>query len=202
MHARWARNLPSGINEEGGSADVVQTEEDAMQITLEDFSAVIATIHAAATSPERWPEAFTAVARLVNSSEAAEDGDSPRERVMALLAPHFATAKQVQRRLAETSPARPRPDTQSLASRVRGLYGLTQAEARVMAALASGETVDRIAMAHGVRTSTVRAQVRSIFEKTGVNRQSALVRLALTGAPLAAAATNDAETLSLQSGNW
>lgn len=173
-----------------------------MQITLEEFSAVIETIHAAATSPERWPEAFSAVARLVDSSEAAVDGDSPRKRMMALLAPHFATAKQVQMRLAEALPARPRPDAQSLVPRVRALYGLTQAEARVMAALALGETVDRIALAHGVRTSTVRAQVRSLFEKTGVNRQSDLVRLALTGAPLFPAATNDVEILSPKPGNW
>jgi DNA-binding CsgD family transcriptional regulator len=80
--------------------------------------------------------------------------------------------------------ARPRPDPQRIVQRARRLYGLTDAEARVMAALTMGETVEGIASAHGVRTSTVRAQVRSIFEKTGVNRQSDLVRLALTGAPL------------------
>ena len=80
--------------------------------------------------------------------------------------------------------ARPRPDPQRIVQRARRLYGLTEAEARVMAALTMGETVEAIASAHGVRTSTVRAQVRSIFEKTGVNRQSDLVRLGLTGAPL------------------
>jgi DNA-binding CsgD family transcriptional regulator len=32
--------------------------------------------------------------------------------------------------------------------------------------------------------STVRAQVRSIFEKTGVHRQTDLVRLALNGGAL------------------
>jgi DNA-binding CsgD family transcriptional regulator len=79
---------------------------------------------------------------------------------------------------------RARLDGRSVAQRARQLYGLTEAEARVMAALTLGETVNDIAVEHGVRASTVRAQVRSIFEKTGVNRQSDLVRLALTGAPV------------------
>ena len=76
----------------------------------------------------------------------------------------------------------PRPDGKSVAQRGRQLYGLTEAESRVMAGLTLGRTVDEIAIEHGVRASTVRAQVRTIFEKTGVNRQSDLVRLALTGA--------------------
>lgn len=80
--------------------------------------------------------------------------------------------------------AKPRPDAERIGRRVRRLYGLTDAEARVTAALTLGETVDQIAAAHGVATSTVRAQVRSIFEKTGVHRQADLVRLALSGGPL------------------
>ncbi len=286
-----------------------------MQISLEEFSSVIAAIHAAAQSPERWPEVHSAVARLMSTSAAQPeadrawqdllardvDSDAPpmREcepsvkRLMALLAPHVRNAKQVQSKLAEALPgrlglasldrlaiaafivdsagelhhlntsarslltnercahirnarfrfhepalqtafeaalrkatqgaprstllplsscredvyevtvsplaagesaapaslalvviARPQPDAASIERRVRGLYGLTEAEARVMAALTLGGTVEEIAIAHGVRTSTVRAQVRSIFEKTGVHRQTDLVRLALSGAPL------------------
>lgn len=77
--------------------------------------------------------------------------------------------------------ARPRPNAERIARRVRRVYGLTEAEARVVAALTLGETVEQISVAHGVRVSTVRAQVRSIFEKTGVHRQTDLVRLALSG---------------------
>jgi len=75
----------------------------------------------------------------------------------------------------------PHADASRIVERVRPLYGLTEAEARVMALLALGASVDKVALEHGVRTSTVRAQVRSIFEKTGVNRQTDLVRLALNG---------------------
>ena len=79
---------------------------------------------------------------------------------------------------------RPLPAAERIARRVRRLYGLTEAEARVAAALTLGETVEQISVAHGVRLSTVRAQVRSIFEKTGVHRQTDLVRLALNGGSL------------------
>lgn len=82
--------------------------------------------------------------------------------------------------------ARRRSDADRLAPRVRRLFGLTDAEVRVMAGLTQGQTVEQIAVAHGVRVSTVRAQVRSIFEKTGVHRQADLVRLALSAAPVIA----------------
>jgi DNA-binding NarL/FixJ family response regulator len=288
-----------------------------MQVNLEEFSTAVAAIHAAAAFPERWPEAVTAVARLVNASEAAVVGHinwedaceikpppqqaaAPAEpsvrQVMSLLAPHLAAARQVRKRLAEASRgqlalagldrlavaafivdgggavqhcnrwartvveverccriahgrlrlnepalnsaletslrrateprarssllplycankeifeltvsplgadyalsgsrrvplalvtiARPRGDGRRIMQRVRRLYGLTDAEARVVSALALGSSVDEIAAAHGVQPSTVRAQVRSIFDKMGVNRQTDLVRLALTGAPI------------------
>jgi DNA-binding CsgD family transcriptional regulator len=298
----------------------LHSDNSDMRFSLEELSAAIAAIHAAAASPERWSDAFAAVARLVNGSHAVRDldravktvlGSDPNgdpqvhaecepsvKRLKALLAPHFETAKRVQTRLAEVLPGRLalaslerlalaafivdrsgavhhlnasarallaearsvrisssrirfgdaklngafdaalrkateplsgssllplslserelyevavspletdqprlphclmplalvvitrlRPDATCIAQRVRGLYGLTAAEARVMSALALGGTVEDIAAARRVRSSTVRAQIRSIFAKTGVNRQSDLVRLALMGAPIAA----------------
>lgn len=239
-----------------------------MEISLEEFSTVTAAIHTAAAFPERWPEALSAVAHLMNSSEPTPSLDQgwqkvlsslDRLRVTAFIASGMGTVHQlnacaqalldgeqslhvVNSRLRFSDPgtnamleaalrratlpvprssvfplrtgrndvyevnvsplhgggtalsvgavplalvvvARPRPDAERIERRVRRLYGLTEAEARVTAALTLGETVEQIAAAHGVRTSTVRAQVRSIFEKTGVHRQSDLVRLALTGAP-------------------
>ncbi len=246
-----------------------------MQISLDEFATVTAAIHAAAAHPERWPEALSAVADLVNSSETNASQDRNWQNILAsldrlgvtafivnangvvhqqnecahnLLAgdasvrvpnsrlrfsdPALNTtlegalrrATQVPRRsslfplrsgsnevhevnvsplqpagdsgalqalpLALVVIARPRPDAERIARRVRRLYGLTEAEGRVVAALTLGETVDQIATAHGVRVSTVRAQVRAIFEKTGVHRQTDLVRIALTGAPLFVARTD------------
>jgi len=240
-----------------------------MRISLDEFSTVTAAIHAAAAFPERWPEALSAVAHLLDSPGTSPSRDRGWQNVLASLDPlgvaafivnansgvhrlnecahnllagdesvHVANSRlrfaepaltatldaalrratQPPRRSSlfpvragknevyevNVSPlqpadeggaapavpfalvviARPRPGAERIARRVRRLYGLTEAEARVMAALTLGETVDQIAAAHGVRVSTVRAQVRSIFEKTGVHRQTDLVRLALTAAPL------------------
>jgi DNA-binding NarL/FixJ family response regulator len=57
---------------------------------------------------------------------------------------------------------------------------LTEAEDAVVAALVSGLTVQQIAAARGVTVTTVRAQVRTIFDKLGVRRQVDLVRRQLS----------------------
>lgn len=57
---------------------------------------------------------------------------------------------------------------------------LTPAETRVAIALASGYTIADVALDRGVAVATVRAQLRSLFEKTGTHRQSELVRLVTT----------------------
>lgn len=281
-------------------------------ISLEELSSAIAAIHAAGASPERWPDARSAITRLIKASkhswenlldldgmaedpQSCEASDPAARRILALLAPHIRAARQVRRRLAESlygrlalasldqlavaafivdndgavqhlnataralvadggcvrmgnawlrfneralntafhaalrratqSPAcvshlrppargdeaheitvspidaetrasdwpavfvlvvvaRSHADEKRIVQRVRGLYGLTDAEARVMAELTLGRTVDDIACRHGVKASTVRAQIRTIFEKTRVNRQADLVRLALAGTAL------------------
>jgi DNA-binding CsgD family transcriptional regulator len=54
-------------------------------------------------------------------------------------------------------------------------FDLTPAEARAAIAIAEGETPERIAARRGVSISTVRTQLRSVFEKLGVSRQSEMV---------------------------
>jgi DNA-binding CsgD family transcriptional regulator len=274
------------------------------RVSLEELSSVIAVIHAAAASPDRWPEALSAVELLLKRVDEPSSRNGGRERhessgrslkrLAALLAPHLETARRVQSQLSETLPAQvalasldqlaaaalvsdrfgtvrlrnacaesmlsekdlahianskisfrdstlnkqffeglrtatqenprstvlafqrrpkeicevavsplpgapkiygsvplalvviatPHTDADRVVTRVRHLYCLTETEARVMAALALGGSVKQIANAHGVCVSTVRAQVRSIFEKAAVHRQTDLVRLALTGAPI------------------
>jgi DNA-binding CsgD family transcriptional regulator len=60
-------------------------------------------------------------------------------------------------------------------------YGLTPAEARLTNLLAGGASLKDASDQLGVRLSTVRSHLKSIFSKTGVTRQSELVRLFLTG---------------------
>jgi len=59
------------------------------------------------------------------------------------------------------------------------LYGLTKAEVALSKLLAEGANLDQAAAELGIARNTARAQLRSIFAKTGVSRQSMLVSLIL-----------------------
>jgi DNA-binding CsgD family transcriptional regulator len=61
--------------------------------------------------------------------------------------------------------------------RLRDLFGLTPAETRVALALFDGLSPADAATGLGVSFHTVRNQLVRIFEKTGTNRQTELVRL-------------------------
>jgi DNA-binding CsgD family transcriptional regulator len=62
---------------------------------------------------------------------------------------------------------------------LRALFDLTPAEARLVAALAEGETVTDLATRLAVQPGTIRKQLRVVFEKTRTRRQADLVRLVL-----------------------
>lgn len=62
---------------------------------------------------------------------------------------------------------------------IRQLFGLTPTETAVAMLLADGLSTEEAAQALGIRLNTVRVHLRSIFAKTGVDRQAALVRLLL-----------------------
>jgi DNA-binding CsgD family transcriptional regulator len=63
------------------------------------------------------------------------------------------------------------------ADMVRSLFDLSQAEARLAANLAAGLDLRDAVVSSGVTYATGRTYLARIFEKTGVNRQSELVRL-------------------------
>lgn len=67
--------------------------------------------------------------------------------------------------------------------RLRSLFGLTRAEARLAARLARGEALNEAASALNITYGTARTQLAVIFRKTGTNRQGELVRLLLTDVP-------------------
>ncbi|HSW13634.1 MAG TPA: LuxR C-terminal-related transcriptional regulator [Solimonas sp.] len=62
---------------------------------------------------------------------------------------------------------------------VRRLLGLTRVESRMALLLAEGYTLDETAEVMNIRRNTARTHLRSIFCKTGVTRQTMLVRLLL-----------------------
>lgn len=63
---------------------------------------------------------------------------------------------------------------------VRRLFDLTPAEASLALALANGLSLDEAADAVKIRKNTARAHLRAIFSKTGVTRQTTLVRVLLS----------------------
>ena len=65
------------------------------------------------------------------------------------------------------------PDAEAL----RDLFALTPAEARLAAALADGGGLVEAARSLGIARNTAKTQLRGIFAKTGVSRQSQLVAL-------------------------
>jgi DNA-binding CsgD family transcriptional regulator/PAS domain-containing protein len=59
------------------------------------------------------------------------------------------------------------------------LFGFTPTEAQLALRLSNGLNLDEVAAALGMSRNTARAHLRSVFTKTGISRQSALVRLIL-----------------------
>ncbi len=66
-------------------------------------------------------------------------------------------------------------------ARIGKLYGLSKAESRVAALLASGYRLEQAAEMLGVAYETVRKHLKQIFSKTGTYRQAELVRMLVTG---------------------
>ncbi|SCY88723.1 helix-turn-helix transcriptional regulator [Paracoccus tibetensis] len=62
-------------------------------------------------------------------------------------------------------------------ARLHGIFGFTEAEARLAADLSRGLAPESVAELRGVRISTVRSQIRSILDKTGQSRLVDLARL-------------------------
>lgn len=62
---------------------------------------------------------------------------------------------------------------------LRHVYGLTPAEVRVVLAMAEGDTLKRYAERRGISRNTAASQLKRAFDKTGLRRQSELVRWVL-----------------------
>lgn len=75
---------------------------------------------------------------------------------------------------------------------IRQLYGFTPTEANLALLLANGLTLDEAATELNVSRNTIRTHLRALFAKTGVGRQSQLVRLILKSVVSLAAESPDA----------
>jgi DNA-binding CsgD family transcriptional regulator/PAS domain-containing protein len=61
------------------------------------------------------------------------------------------------------------------------VYGLTAAEERLASSLIQGKNLSQVAQEFRVTRNTLHSQLQSIFDKTGTNRQSELMRIFLKG---------------------
>jgi DNA-binding CsgD family transcriptional regulator len=61
------------------------------------------------------------------------------------------------------------------------VYKLTPSEAQVAISIANGHSIEAIATKSNHSAHTIRSQLKSTFKKTGVSRQSELIKLLLTG---------------------
>jgi DNA-binding NarL/FixJ family response regulator len=74
----------------------------------------------------------------------------------------------------------PESKTSLSSDRLRGVFGLTEAEAMLATLLATGEELRSAAGRLGVTYGTARARLSQIFQKTETRRQAELVRVLLT----------------------
>jgi DNA-binding CsgD family transcriptional regulator len=119
-------------------------------------------LHAQEKPEKRFSLTFTRMLQQPSPANGDAHADSPG--VLCLVAPldrrRVATARQLM-----------------------DLFGLSGAEVRLARALCIGESVEEYALDQGLRLPTVRTQLRSVFSKTGTERQTALVRL-IAGIPV------------------
>jgi DNA-binding CsgD family transcriptional regulator/PAS domain-containing protein len=79
--------------------------------------------------------------------------------------------------LAGVSVTDPEAELRAPEDELRAIFALTQAEARLAAAVFDGLSLPEAAERFGVSVNTVRFQLARVFDKTGVTRQAELVKL-------------------------
>ena len=75
----------------------------------------------------------------------------------------------------------PMREDAGLCESLSALYGLSDAESAVAAAISNGRDLRQIAVDRGSSVETVRTLLRRVFDKTGARRQIDLVRLISSG---------------------
>lgn len=111
--------------------------------------------------------------------------DQGEEAVFGYVVAETQVPDALRRRLGLVAPARKgalvfvAPDREAAvdeARMYRETFGLTPAEARLAARLKDGKSLKEAAAELNIAVNTARNQIKSVFEKLGVNRQSDLIR--------------------------
>jgi DNA-binding CsgD family transcriptional regulator len=180
--------LPTAVIAVDSSAKVILTNRTADAI-LESGDGLISRDGLRAVSREDTAELRVAIASVCTQWESGtlrpeavvrvsrRSGLKPFEVLVCPLLPRsFLRKGKAAAALFITDPE----EGPALNSRVlRQLFGLTPAEIRLCSALSTGKSVEEYAREAGISSNTARTHVKRIYSKTGVRRQSELVRLLL-----------------------
>jgi DNA-binding CsgD family transcriptional regulator len=142
-----------------GAQDQVQFASRAAQAMFVD----------ALTKPLSWPKTGRSIAVVATEDSAPLIAHVLPLRLSGLDV--FSGAVSILLLTPITQPSSPAPEI------LQALFDLTPAEARIASMLTDGMSVDSISKSHGVTRNTVRTQLKSVFVKTGVDRQVDLVRM-------------------------
>ncbi len=80
---------------------------------------------------------------------------------------------------------------------LRSLFDLTQAEARLVQHLSMGSSVEEASTAQGISVNTAKTQLKRVFSKMGVKRQSELIQAVYSSPLWLSSQTNDASAQGL-----
>jgi DNA-binding CsgD family transcriptional regulator len=69
------------------------------------------------------------------------------------------------------------PNSSPAPELLQALFDLTPAEARLASQLTEGRSIEQVALSDGLSHNTIRTHLKSVFAKTGVQRQAELVSL-------------------------
>jgi DNA-binding CsgD family transcriptional regulator len=75
------------------------------------------------------------------------------------------------------------PESSVTEGQLERMFGLTAVEAGMLSRIGKGESLEDIAAGTGQSLETLRTRLKRVFGKTGVRRQSELVRLVMQGVP-------------------
>jgi DNA-binding CsgD family transcriptional regulator/PAS domain-containing protein len=141
------------------------------------------------------PPETAALHALVASAASAVRAAGPHSEAVLVSRPsgnrafHFCAApvppgselRQSGERTAVVFVSDPAPMIETPPEILQRTYGLTLAEARLAGLLVAGHSLEEAVFALGTSLNTVKTQLRGLFTKLDVHRQSDLIRLLLTG---------------------
>ena len=143
--------------------------------------------------PNGWLHECSAVTRVEKSTfsyvltlRSPRNGAFSSEEIglCSYLAPHLETAARIRQRIVDLEATVDGLTVGEMDTKTLSKLALTPAETRLAIALFKGQSVEAYAKEAGISINTARWYVKQIYAKTGVKRQTELIRKLLTTASI------------------